>query len=76
MQVNVFISEVDGTLGEAPRLLILPAGPHASIPENLRSYEWTYFATTTSDDKLIGATVDAVEAEIAQQGYSLVSPTG
>ena len=76
MQVNVFISDVDGNSGKAPRLLILPADPDASIPQNLRSYEWTYFATTTSSDKLIGATAAAVEAEIAEQGYSVVSPTG
>ncbi|QDZ10504.1 hypothetical protein [Devosia ginsengisoli] len=76
MQVNVFISEVDGAMGGTPRLLILPAGPNATIPENLRSYEWTYFATTTTDDKLIGAATEIVEAGIARHGYALVSPTG
>lgn len=76
MQVNVFISEVDGTMGAAPRLLILPAGPNAAIPENLRSYEWTYFVTTTTDDKLIGAATEFVEAGITRHGYALVPPTG
>ena len=76
MQVNVFISDVDGNSGKAPRLLILPADPDASIPQNLRSYEWTYFATTNTSDKLIGATAEVVEAAIVRDGYALVSPTG
>lgn len=76
MQVNVFISDVDGNTGQPPKLLILPADPDAAIPENLRSYEWTYFATTNTTDKLIGARADVVEAAIARHGYALVSPTG
>jgi hypothetical protein len=48
----------------------------ASIPRHLQGADWVYFATTTTDDKLIGAAAETVEAGIARDGYALVSPTG
>ena len=76
MQVNVFVSEVDGNMGRAPRMLILPVAPDASIPADFRSEEWTYLATTDSRDKLLGATAETIEADIASRGFCVVQPTG
>lgn len=74
MQVTVFISDVDGNAGGAPRLLILPADSDAAIPPNLRSYEWTYFSTTTTEDKLIGGRAGDVEKDLLRDGYAVVTP--
>lgn len=74
MQVNVFIAKAND--GAARTLLVLPHGPMASIPRHLQGADWVYFATTTTDDKLIGAAAETVEAGIARDGYALVSPTG
>ncbi len=76
MQVNVFIEDVDGNEGQSPRLLILPVAPDAAIPVDFRSGGWTYFATTSTDDKLLGAPAGKVEADIASKGFSVVQPTG
>jgi hypothetical protein len=75
MQVIVFISKVDQS-GSAPRLLILPDRPDVAIPPHLRDTEWTYFVTTSSNDKLIGAAAARIEAELVTEGYSMVKPTG
>ena len=64
------------THGAAKTLLVLPYGPMASIPRHLQGADWSYFATTTTGDKLMGAPAATVEAGIAQHGYVLVSPTG
>ena len=74
MQVNVFISEI--AEGQSPQLLVLPLGPEAVIPRHLQEYEWRHFATTLTADKLLGAPAALIEADIARDGYSLVSPTG
>lgn len=74
MQVNVFIA--NATHGGTKTLLVLPYGPLASIPRHLQGAEWSYFATTTTNDKLMGATAATVEEGIAQHGYALVSPAG
>jgi hypothetical protein len=74
MQVNVFIANAAG--GEGKTLLVLPYEPMASIPRHLQGADWSYFVTTTTDDKVIGAPAATVEASIAEHGYSLVSPTG
>ncbi|MBB4051128.1 hypothetical protein GGR20_000746 [Devosia subaequoris] len=74
MQVNVFIS--DQKDGKAPQLLVLPMGPEAVIPRHLQHQEWRHFATTMTDDKLLGAPSPEIEAAIARDRYALVSPTG
>lgn len=43
---------------------------------HLQGVNWTYLATTTSDDKLIGAQSIAVEEDIGRVGYALVMRTG
>ncbi|MVS97550.1 hypothetical protein [Devosia marina] len=74
MRVNVFISESIG--GEPPQLLILSLEPEAAIPHRLQHLEWRHFATTMTDDKLLGASSAQVESALAKDGYALVSPTG
>ncbi|MHA6298206.1 hypothetical protein [Devosia sp. CAU 1758] len=74
MQVNVFISE--GTAGNPPSLLVLPIDTSAAIPRHLQDREWRHFATTMSEDKLLGASAARVEQAIAEDGYCLVEPTG
>jgi len=74
MRVNVFISA--STDGEPPQLLVLSLGPEAVIPRHLQHLEWRHFATTMTDDKLLGASSVDVESAIAKDGYALVSPTG
>ncbi|MFP9136030.1 hypothetical protein ACLI1C_02495 [Devosia sp. XGJD_8] len=74
MQVNVFISRpVDA---EAPTLLVLPFGPTAALPRHLQGIVWDYLATTSTEDKLIGAAATAVEEGLARDGFALVAPTG
>lgn len=73
MQVNVLIARA--TEDEAPTLLVLPYGPQAAIPRHLQGLEWRHFATTMTDDKLIGAPTESVEQSIARDGYALVAPT-
>ena len=53
-----------------------PTAPWPQYPRHLQGADWVYFATTTTDDKLIGAAAETVEAGIARDGYALVSPTG
>ncbi len=74
MQVNVFIST--GTDDSPRKLLVLPIDPGAAIPRHLRTTEWQHFATTLASDKLLGAQAAVIEADIARNGFSLVSPTG
>ncbi|WP_297105612.1 hypothetical protein [uncultured Devosia sp.] len=74
MQVNVFISA--GTEENPPKLLVLPLGPEAAIPRHLQGTEWRHFATTMTDDRLLGARAADIEADIAANGYALVAPTG
>lgn len=74
MQVNVFIST--GTDDSPRRMLVLPLDPGAAIPRHLQDTEWQHFATTLTSDKLLGARADVIEADIARNGYSIVSPTG
>jgi hypothetical protein len=74
MQVNIFISRPVDT--EAPRLLVLPYGPTAAVPRHLQGVVWDYVATTSTEDKLIGAASIAVEEGIARDGFALVAPTG
>lgn len=74
MQVNVFVLKAGND--SPPTLLVLPYGPMAAIPPHLQGVNWTYLATTTSDDKLIGAQSIAVEEDIGRVGYALVMRTG
>jgi len=74
MRVNVFISDQSGD--EPLRLLVLSVGPEAVIPRHLQHLEWRHFATTMTDDKLLGASSSDIEKAIAKQGFALVSPTG
>lgn len=74
MQVVIFISDVDGNMGSPPRLLILPADLGDTVPPNLRSYEWTYLARTTTKDERIGPHAAEVEASIARDGYAILLP--
>lgn len=74
MRVNVFIADRSG---EGPtQLLVLSLGPEAAIPRHLQHLEWRHFATTMTDDKLLGAPSSDIEKSIAQHGFALVSPTG
>lgn len=73
MQVNVFIAKAADDA--PPTLLVLPYGPGAAIPPHLQRLEWRHFAIAMTDDKLIGAPAEAVEAGIARDGYVLVLPT-
>jgi hypothetical protein len=72
MQVNVFVARESGRLQEA--LLILPMVPRAPIPKDYR-VGWRYFATTDTDDALFGE-IDAraIEVELENSGFALVSP--
>jgi hypothetical protein len=72
MQVNVFVAQESGQLEEA--LLILPMVPEAQIPEDY-SLGWRYFATTCTGDALFGE-IDAraIEVELENSGFALVSP--
>ena len=74
MQVNVFIAKTADEV--APTLLVLPYGPTAAIPRHLQGIEWRHFATTMTDDKLIGAQAEDVEDALSSHGYALVAPTG
>jgi hypothetical protein len=74
MQVNVFVSEVHQD-GEPTQMLALPSGPEAVIPSHLRGIDWRYFATTESDDKIIGLAPGEVEVALARDGYLVVTPT-
>jgi hypothetical protein len=76
LQVMIFISNANNDAPGPPSLLILPDAPRAVVPRHLQSANWTYFATTTSDDALIGATAEKVETDLAVDGYSVVKPTG
>lgn len=70
MKVNVFIAQDDG---KTPReLLVLPYGPLGGIPEHLQHLEWRNLATTLTDDKLLSRYGTKIDADIRQQGYSLV----
>jgi len=72
MQVNIFISRKDGRSPDA--LLVLPFGPQADIPPDLRHLCWQHFLTTLTDDKLLGAKPGAIEADLAESGFALVQP--
>jgi len=70
MNVNVFVTRVDGTLQND--LLVLPMSPQAAIPEQYRT-GWNYYATVDTGDRMFGD-VDAqtIEAEIAPSGFAVV----
>ncbi|MBJ3784015.1 hypothetical protein [Devosia sediminis] len=68
MQVNVFISPPEHN-GSPTQVLVLPAGPEASIPKHLQHIDWRYFATTVAGDSVIGADKGEVEVALASQGY-------
>jgi hypothetical protein len=74
MQVNIFIARDDQRSPHA--LLVLPFGPMAAIPHELRHLDWEHFVTTMTDDKLLGASAKTIEAELARSGFALVQPTG
>lgn len=67
MQVNVFVTRVNGALRNS--LLVLPVSPAAAIPPEMRE-GWTYYATTNSDDAMFRSA--SIEDDIALQGYCLV----
>lgn len=76
MQVVVFISKANGGKNNhAPMLLVLPDDPGAAIPRHLQTIEWSYFATVSVTDALLGAPPEVVTADLERFGYSLVSPT-
>jgi hypothetical protein len=76
MQVVVFISKANGEKKNlAPILLVLPNDPGAAIPKHLQPIDWNYFATVSVTDALLGASPEAVTADLERYGYSLVSPT-
>lgn len=73
MQVNVFVTQPRGELGK--RLLVLPIRPSAAVPLDHRD-EWVYFATVDTGDKLLAASKEKVEADLASKGHSVVDATG
>ncbi len=74
MQVNVLIAR--GGEEFAPELLVLPYGPMAAIPRHLQALDWRHLAVTMTDDKLLGAAGPRIRADIAQNEYAVVQPTG
>lgn len=74
MQINVFIAKAANDA--PPVLLVLPYAAKAVLPRHLKGANWAYLATTTTQDKSIGAPLATLEAGIAQHGYALVSPMG
>jgi len=72
MNVNVFVTRIDGALQN--ELLVLPLSPEAAIPAQYRS-GWNYFATVDTGDHMFGA-IDgrAIEVEIASSGFAVVKP--
>lgn len=73
MNVNVFVTRVDGALQN--ELLILPLSPQAAIPPQYR-VGWNYYTTVDSGDRMFGD-IDtlAIEAEIAKSGFALFRPS-
>ena len=73
MQVNVFVTRVDGQLQH--ELLVLPQSPQAAIPAKYQN-DWTYFASVETGDSIFGdVDAKAIEAEIARSGFAVVTPT-
>ena len=72
MNVNVFVTRIDGALQND--LLVLPVSPEAVIPAQYRT-GWNYFATVDTSDHIFGA-IDsrAIEVEIASSGFAVVKP--
>jgi hypothetical protein len=72
MQVNVFITRVEGQLQN--KLLVLPMSPQSAIPPQYR-VGWVYYARVDTRDRMFGD-LDAVtlEAQIAAQGFAIVTP--
>lgn len=72
MNVNVFVTRVDGQL--LNELLVLPFSAQSALPKEYRS-GWTYYVTADTGDPIFGE-VDAVtlEAEIASLGFAVVKP--
>lgn len=72
MNVNVFVTRVDGQLQN--QLLVLPIKPEAMIPPQYRT-GWNYFATVDTGDRMFGdVDARAIEAEIAATGFAVVKP--
>mgnify|MGYP004543734035 CR=1 FL=1 len=74
MQVNIFIARDDRQTPH--KLLVLPFGPNAAIPQQLQHLDWQHFVTTLTDDKLLGASAKTIEIDIARSGFAVVQPTG
>lgn len=72
MQVNVFVTRIDGQLQH--ELLVLPLSPQSSIPTQYRD-GWTYFVTVETGDQIFG-NIDAlsIERAIATSGFAVVKP--
>jgi hypothetical protein len=72
MNVNVFVTRVDGQLQRD--LLAVPLAPTAVIPPQYRT-GWTYYATVDTGDRMFGdVDATAIEAEIAASGFAVVKP--
>jgi hypothetical protein len=72
MQVNVFVTRVEGQLQN--NLLVLPISPQAAIPDQFRR-GWNYYATVDTRDHIFGDVVAvAIEIEIANTGFAVVTP--
>ena len=73
MNVNVFVTRVDGAL--QTELLVLPLSPQAAIPPQYR-VGWNYYATVDTGDRMFGdIDARAIETEIAKSGFAVVKPT-
>lgn len=72
MQVNVFVTRIEGKLQH--ELLVLPLSPQAAIPVQYRS-GWNYYATVDTADRLFGdIDAKAIEAELEAAGFAVVVP--
>lgn len=71
MLVNIFVTRQDGAM---QNLMVPPLAPTAAIPAQYRT-GWNYYATVDTGDRLFG-NIDAVavETELANSGFALVSP--
>jgi len=75
VQVIVFISrDPANQQAHAPMLLVLPDRADAAIPKHLQGMDWRYFATTSTDDRLLAKSRIDVAQELEAQGYALLDP--
>ena len=68
MQVNVFVARNE----DRYHLLVLPYGPHATIPDSLQHTAWRHLAVAHLNDRLLTGAGPIIEAQLGSQGYALL----